>query len=125
MFENSEKFVAAIGFTIFAICYTFNIKLNHLEDLQSISSSYHAPTQKRRGTLEDDQVTHPNNYLGISFEDLIQVHAATCNFKELSSKSLTDNVIILLTSLLVSLSLSLSLLLLCSRCGEVNYGCEL
>jgi hypothetical protein len=86
MFENSENFIATVGFTIFAFCYTFNIKLNQLHDLQSISSHIFTSSEKRkRRTLEDLQI-NSNNYLGISFEDLIQVHAATCNYKELSSK---------------------------------------
>jgi GAF domain-containing protein len=86
MFENSEDLFALLGFTAFVFCYTLNIKLTHLHELQMISSSSSSSHQQYE-TIQRPQ-NELSNSLGLNFEDLIQVHAATCNYKELSSKTI-------------------------------------
>lgn len=88
MFENSEKFLNMIGFSFIVICYTLNIKITQINKLQIISSSKYLITKKNNNNNENENENNENNEnenIGINFEDLIQVHAATCNYKELSS----------------------------------------
>jgi hypothetical protein len=119
MFENPEDLFGLIGFAAFVCCYTLNIKLTHLHELQLISSSCSSSIQQYE-TIQQQQNNQLSKSLSLNFEDLIQVHAATCNYKELSSKSHITCFFVLLYH-----SSSSLLFLHPLRCCEINFECQL
>lgn len=111
MLDTFEELLAVFGFTVLVIGYSLNIKLSHLYDLQMISTSSNSSLESQSSDIsgktdEGGALLHANG-LGINFEDLIQVHAATCNYKELSSND------------------SFSNLSYFCRCRKINYGSKL